>query len=93
MGLGSGGLGKRERGLAKDVAPAGGSADIGVAEPEGGVKKAFRFPCLIPMAQGDNGNFSNWARPGSLHSFFFDRVPSFIASACRLIHDPRAHLN
>jgi hypothetical protein len=28
-------LGQRERGLAKHVAPSDGSADIGVAEPEG----------------------------------------------------------
>jgi len=26
--------------------------------------------------------FSNWARPASLHSFFFRRWPSFIARAC-----------
>ena len=32
--------------------------------------------------QGANGSFSNCARPCSLSSFFFQRLPSFIAAAC-----------
>jgi hypothetical protein len=34
------------------------------------------------QAHGANGSFSSGARPCSLHSFFFRRWPSFMASAC-----------
>ena len=38
--------------------------------------------CRRRLAQVANGSFSSCARPGLLHSLFFRRLPSFIASAC-----------
>ena len=38
--------------------------------------------CRRRLAQGDNENFSNCARPCSPHSFFFHSWPSFMAMAC-----------
>jgi hypothetical protein len=49
---------------------------------DGEVEKFYRDLAQRRDAQVASGSFSSWVRPGSLHSFFFLRCPSFIASAC-----------
>jgi hypothetical protein len=46
------------------------SSMVGVNRSSNSVKS-----CRRRLAQGANGNFSNSARPCSLHSFFFQRFP------------------
>jgi hypothetical protein len=49
--------------------------------------------CRRRLAQEANGSPSRCVRPCSLHSFFFQRLPSSIARACSWFHDPRPHLH